>query len=199
MEERYTPHDTCYRSLHTHLLPQRGIPTHWMIITAIWTKKIKKKEKKLKLLSDLTERTQHRLQDSATKSSTTSLDFKAQLSGHVYVLNQRTPKINRRKIITKTNYNQSNMIPRLIWIFQTVEILTWKPCRRAGTSRGKSRGWRGWTTEWRGQNPLRNQLSQWSTPGTPVRLKTVSHYTLGQTDERRERWKDKSTWIWNQE
>lgn len=37
----------------THLLPQLGMPTAWMMKMATWQKKTKKKKKKLKELSDL--------------------------------------------------------------------------------------------------------------------------------------------------
>ena len=38
---------------HTHLFPHPGMPTAWMMKITTWQKNTKKKEKKLKELSDL--------------------------------------------------------------------------------------------------------------------------------------------------
>lgn len=62
-----------------------------------------------------------------------------------------------------------------------VVMLTWRPCRLAGTSRWRSRAWRERARGWRSRSPCHDSGHRWSKPDTPAGWGTESHSWLKET------------------
>lgn len=104
----------------SHLFPQLGIPTLWMMYTITWNEKMKKKKKKLKELSDLKWKHKDKLQ-------------KIMCQGYWESTLDRWQKCVKVKnnLPSLTEWDSV-----LYW-----SRLTWRPCKRVGTSRGKHQEW----------------------------------------------------------
>lgn len=66
---------------------------------------------------------------------------------------------------------------------QQWSILTWRPYRWVGTSRGRNRAWRGWTRGWRDQSPYLHWSPGWRRRGRQGRWGTESHSSLKNTEQ----------------
>lgn len=64
---------------------------------------------------------------------------------------------------------------------QQWSILTWRPYRWVGTSRGRNRAWRGWTRGWRDQSQYLHWSPEWRRRGRQERWGTESHSSLKNT------------------